>query len=185
MNRVLVAGVGNIFRGDDGFGSAVMGRLAGHAWPEGVTAKDFGIGGIHLAYELVDGWDGLVLVDAVDRSAEPGTLFVIEPDLAAAEAAPVSMLDAHDLAPQAVLAMVPRLGGRLGRVRVLGCQPASLDDGLGLSAPVAAVLDDAAALVLRLVDEAVRAPIEDVTPVGAPAGTGPGGPDPEAPERRR
>ncbi|HET7659901.1 MAG TPA: hydrogenase maturation protease [Oryzihumus sp.] len=185
MNRVLVAGVGNIFRGDDGFGSAVMGRLAGHVWPEGVTAKDFGIGGIHLAYELVDGWDGLVLVDAVDRSAEPGTLFVIEPDLAAAEAAPVSMLDAHDLAPQAVLAMVPRLGGRLGRVRVLGCQPASLDDGLGLSAPVTAVLDAAAALVLRLVDEAVRAPVEGAAPVGAPVGAGPGGPDREAPERRR
>lgn len=151
MNRVLVAGVGNIFRGDDGFGSAVLERLAAESWPEGVVAKDFGIGAIHLAYELVDGWDVLVLVDAVDRGAEPGTLFVIEPDLAAARDLPASMLDAHDLAPQAVLALVPRLGGELGRVRVVGCQPGSLEDGIGLSAPVSASLDTAAGVVRRLV----------------------------------
>lgn len=151
MNRVLVAGVGNIFRSDDGFGSAVLERLLPEPWPEGVLVKDFGIGAIHLAYELVDGWEVLVLVDAVDRGAEPGTLFVIEPDLDAARDAPATMLDAHDLAPQAVLAMVPKLGGELGRVRVVGCQPASLADGIGLSAPVAASLDSAAGMVRRLV----------------------------------
>ena len=155
--RVLVAGVGNIFRGDDGFGPAVVRQLEQTPLPEDVTLRDFGIRGIHLAYELVDGYDLLVLVDAVDRQAAPGSLFVIEPDLsdageAAGEAAG-SMLDAHDLAPQAVLSLVPVLGGRLGRVLVVGCQPESVADGMGLSAPVAAGLDEAAALVRRLVGE--------------------------------
>ena len=151
--RVLVAGVGNIFRGDDGFGPAVVRQLEQTPLPEDVTLRDFGIRGIHLAYELVDGYDLLVLVDAVDRQAVPGSLFVIEPDLSGAGEAAGSMLDAHDLAPQAVLSLVPVLGGRLGRVLVVGCQPESVADGMGLSAPVAAGLDEAAALVRRLVGE--------------------------------
>jgi hydrogenase maturation protease len=151
--RILVAGVGNIFRGDDGFGPAVVRRLEQAPLPEDVTLRDFGIRGIHLAYELVDGYDLLVLVDAVDRQAVPGSLFVIEPDLSGAGEAAGSMLDAHDLAPQAVLSLVPVLGGRLGRVLVVGCQPESVADGMGLSAPVAAGLDEAAALVRRLVGE--------------------------------
>jgi len=151
--RVLVAGVGNIFRGDDGFGPAVVRQLEQTPLAEDVTLRDFGIRGIHLAYELVDGYDLLVLVDAVDRQAVPGSLFVIEPDLSGAGEAAGSMLDAHDLAPQAVLSLVPVLGGRLGRVLVVGCQPESVADGMGLSAPVAAGLDEAAALVRRLVGE--------------------------------
>jgi len=151
--RILAAGVGNIFRGDDGFGPAVVRRLEQAPLPEDVTLRDFGIRGIHLAYELVDGYDLLVLVDAVDRQAVPGSLFVIEPDLSGAGEAAGSMLDAHDLAPQAVLSLVPVLGGRLGRVLVVGCQPESVADGMGLSAPVAAGLDEAAALVRRLVGE--------------------------------
>jgi len=151
--RILVAGVGNIFRGDDGFGPAVVRRLEQAPLPEDVTLRDFGIRGIHLAYELVDGYDLLVLVDAVDRQAVPGSLFVIEPDLSGAGEAAGSMLDAHDLAPQAVLSLVPVLGGRLGRVLVVGCQPESVADGMGLSAPVAACLGQAAELVRRLVGE--------------------------------
>ena len=155
--KTLVAGIGNIFNGDDGFGSEVAQRLAARPMPEGVRVEDYGIRGVHLAYELLEGYDLVVLVDAVDRRAAPGSLFVIEPDLsdareAAGEAAG-SMLDAHDLAPQAALSLVPVLGGRLGRVLVVGCQPESVADGMGLSAPVAAGLGQAAELVRRLVGE--------------------------------
>jgi hydrogenase maturation protease len=162
-SSMLVAGVGNIFRGDDGFGSAVVAWLAEHAdprWPAWLVLKDFGIRGVHLAYELLDGYDDLVLIDTMHRDGPPGTLYVVEPDLTAIAQAGSAMLDAHDMAPESVLAMVPALGGVLGRVTVVGCEPASLSDGIGLSDVIAARVPEAGQVVVGLVAKAVGGPDE-------------------------
>ena len=155
--RVLVAGVGNIFLADDGFGVEVARRLAGRSWPEHVKVADFGIRGVHLAYELIDGYDTLILVDAVGRGDAPGTVSVIEPDLSAGAAGcdpgdgTLAAMDAHGMNPQAVLAMVGDLGGHLDRVVIVGCEPAGLDEGIGLSGPVAAAVEVAVRIVEELV----------------------------------
>ena len=157
--RVLVAGVGNVFLGDDGFGVEVANRLAGAEFPPGVKVADFGIRGVHLAYELLDGYDALVLIDAVPRGEEPGTLYVIEPDLDAVEPSGVGggpVMDAHGMAPEAVLALLLTLGGRLDRVWVLGCEPADVSERMGLSAPVAGAVEEAARLAQRLAENAVQ-----------------------------
>lgn len=156
---MLVAGVGNIFRGDDGFGTAVVSWLERHegtAWPEWVVLRDFGIRGVHLAYELLDGYDDVVLVDTMHRDGEPGTLYVVEPSLENMTPAAGSPVDAHDLAPESVLAMVPGLGGTLGRVTVVGCEPVTLVDGIGLDPLVEAMVPRAAQLVDEVVGRVVR-----------------------------
>lgn len=138
--RVLVAGVGNIFKSDDGFATAVVTWLEVNAlgsWPDWVVLRDYGIGGIHLAYDLLDDYDELVLVDAMHRDGIPGTVYVVAPDLVAPAPEDTPAVDAHDLAPEAVLALVPGLGGTLHRVTVVGCEPETVDDGMGLSAVVA------------------------------------------------
>lgn len=147
--KVLVAGIGNIFLGDDGFGVEVATRLAAQPMPDGVRVVDFGIRGVHLAYELLDGYDVLVLVDAVPIGEPPGTLAVIEPDGLAMpgagdDAAPA--LDAHSMNPSVVLGMLTRLGGSVDRILIVGCQPATLEEGIGLSRPVAAAVDRAVEL---------------------------------------
>ena len=147
--KVLVAGVGNIFLGDDGFGVEVAQRLLGHVLPAGTKLVDVGIRGLHLAYELLDGYDLLVLVDALPLDEEPGTVVVFEPDR---DQLPAGGLDAHGMDPQAVLATLAGLGGEVGRVLVVGCQPAELGERIGLSAPVDAAVDEAVRTVLRLVD---------------------------------
>lgn len=161
--RVLVAGVGNVFLSDDGFGVAVAERLAGMDLPEGVEAADFGIRGVHLAYQLLDGYDALVLVDALDLGGEPGTVAVFEPDLTAFEAP--AAVDGHSLDPAAVLATLRRLGGSVNRVVVVGCQPATVEEGMGLSPAVAAAVEPAAAEAVRLAAAAAVVPV--------PAGPGP------------
>lgn len=156
--RVLVAGLGNVFESDDGFGSAVAATLADRELPAGVEVRDFGIRGVHLAYQLLDGYDLLVIVDAVHRDGEPGTLYVIEHGADPGrplDAAP--MLDAHDMAPDEVLALVPVLGGTLGRVVVVGCEPADVAPGMGLSAAVRRSVESAARLVIEIVETAVGA----------------------------
>ncbi|MBB2910945.1 hydrogenase maturation protease [Streptosporangium becharense] len=111
--RILVAGVGNVFLGDDGFGVAVAGRLADAKLPAGVAVRDFGIRGIHLAYELTGGgYDTVILVDAVSRGGPPGTLYVIEPSPGDR---PGSFVDAHSMTPEAVLALADALGDGIGR----------------------------------------------------------------------
>jgi hydrogenase maturation protease len=145
----LVAGIGNIFLGDDGFGVEVARRLATEPLPGGARAVDFGIRGLHLAYHILDGVDTLILVDALARGKAPGTIYVMEPD---AEAAPAAM-DAHGLDPATVLATVRALGGTIGKTIVVGCEPASLDEGIGLSAPVAEAVERAADVVRRLLVE--------------------------------
>jgi hydrogenase maturation protease len=143
---VLVAGVGNVFLGDDGFGPAVAARLAADpaGLPPGARVVDYGIRGVHLGYDLLDGgWDALVLVDAVPGDGPPGSLTLVEVTDDDLPGAPP--LDAHTLDPLAVLCSVRALGGRLpARTLVLGCVPADLAEGIGLSAPVAAAVGPAA-----------------------------------------
>jgi hydrogenase maturation protease len=147
--RTLIAGIGNIFNGDDGFGVEVAQRLDDWAMPNDVRVEDFGIRGLHLALELLEGYDLLVLVDAMDLGEPPGTVVMVEPG----DDEDAGPLDAHRMDPQAVLAKVAELGGEIGRVLVVGCQPADVDEGIGLSTPVAAAVDVAAQMVEDLIAE--------------------------------
>jgi hydrogenase maturation protease len=155
---VLVAGIGNIFQTDDGFGVEVATRLLGRSWPEGVEVGEFGIRGVHLAYQLLDGYRGLILVDAVPMNEPPGTLAVIE--AAAGSGADngeePQVMDAHTMSPDVVLGTLAHLGGTLERVYVVGCQPANLDDGMGLTPDVAAAIDGAVDLCCELVLELLQ-----------------------------
>jgi hydrogenase maturation protease len=147
---VLVAGLGNMFCSDDAFGVAVVEELARRSLPADVEVRDFGIRGIHLAYQLLEPYDLVVLVDAVQRGGPPGTVYVIEAE-PGAEPGPEVSMDAHDLAPDAVLSLVPRLGGTVGPVVVVGCEPAGIDAGIGLSPAVQDAVGTAAQLVVDLV----------------------------------
>jgi hydrogenase maturation protease len=184
--EILIAGVGNVFLSDDGFGVEVARRLAGRDLPTGVEVADIGIRGMHLAYRLLDGYRVLVLVDAVRQGHPPGTLYLLEHDLdgPADEAA---RFDAHGMDPGAVLTMLDQLAHGVGverpvdRVLVVGCEPHNLDEGIGLSDPVAAVVDRAAQAVVDLVgdlqDEEDRN--DQVAAGGRVRGGGGGGRHPE------
>ena len=149
--RILVAGIGNIFLGDDGFGVEVAKRLRVGSLGDGVEAADFGIRGVHLAYELADGgYDAAILVDAVARGGTPGTLYAIESDVNGADDHDESA-DAHTLTPDAVLGWLRRIGAPPVRVLVVGCEPATLSESMGLSAPVAASVDRAVDMIRDLV----------------------------------
>ena len=171
-DRVLVAGIGNVFLGDDAFGVEVVRRLRQTALPDRVDVVDYGIRGMHLAYDLLDGrHHTLVLVDAVPLAEAAGTLAVLEVDVDDPGWAtpPATVLDApgvngHGMDPQSVLRLLHNLGGRVARVFVVGCQPAVLDEGMQLSAPVRDALDDALRTVAgvatreaALLDDADRA----------------------------
>jgi hydrogenase maturation protease len=166
--KVLVAGVGNVFLSDDGFGVEVVRRLqARGGLPAGVELVDVGIRGVHLAYQLLDGYDVLVLGDATRRGDQPGTVYVLEHDLTAqsrsVEAPDVPPLDGHGLDPDAVLALLANLATSMGverpveRVLVVGCEPATLAEAMGLSTPVAAAVDQAVQIVTDLTRELVAA----------------------------
>ena len=152
--RVLVAGVGNIFLGDDGFGVEVARRLAAEELPEDVRVADFGIRGVHLAYELLDGYDTAILVDATPRGGPPGTVYVIEPEPPAArdvgDPAAAPLMDAHAMEPDAVLGLLDVLGGSSVRVLVVGCEPAEVTERIGLSEPVERAVGDAVQMVREL-----------------------------------
>ena len=145
--RVLVAGVGNLFLGDDGFGPEVARRLAGHPLPAGVRVVDYGIRGMHLAYDLLDDYDELVILDAAPRGGRPGDVVVLE---VGEGGFGTGDFDGHGMEPTAVLSSLGSLGGQLPRTYVVGCEPADTDEGIGLSAPVAAAVDPAVDAVLRL-----------------------------------
>ena len=156
VRDILVAGIGNVFLGDDAFGVEVAQRLAARPQPRGVRVEDYGIRGYDLAYALMARPDHTILVDACPRGEAPGTLYVIEPGReelnASLEAA--GLLDAHDMNPLAVLRLARSLGGTLGSVVVIGCEPATLgpEEGrMGLSPPVQAAVDAAVSLVETLV----------------------------------
>lgn len=147
--RVLVAGVGNILFGDDGFGCEVARRLLRCSLPESVCVVDFGIRAFDLGCALAEGHDLAILVDAMSRGGPPGTLHVIEPLLS-----PAGALDAHALSPATALDLAAALGGRPAEVRVIGCEPASFGpegEGLvGLSAEVEAAVDEAVAMTMAM-----------------------------------
>jgi hydrogenase maturation protease len=160
MSRTLVAGVGNIFMSDDAFGVEVIRRLADHPVPDEVTVTDFGIRGIHLAYELLEGYDRLILIDAISRGGPPGTLYVLRPDEIASNG---KVLDAHSMDPMAVFAYLASIGGEPVPTLIVGCEPASLADEMGLSEPVERALDEAVALVLGMVSTAGSGASSDAT----------------------
>jgi hydrogenase maturation protease len=154
--KILIAGIGNIFLGDDGFGVEVAGRLANHSFPSGVRVADFGIRGFDLAYALMEGYETTILVDAYPGEGQPGTLFVIEPELQKlqSEESQQGFIEPHAMNPLNVLRMAQKMGGELKRVLVVGCVPATLgpEEGqMGLSEPVATAVDESVKLVESLV----------------------------------
>jgi hydrogenase maturation protease len=159
QRRTLVAGVGNIFLGDDGFGVETVRRLAEERLPVGTEVADIGIRGVHLAYQLLDGYDTLVLVDATARGGEPGTLYLIDAgDTDSRQPADGVPLDGHRMTPDAVLALLDTLCAGTGatppkRTFVIGCEPACVDEGVGLSPQVAAAVPEAARMVTELVQQ--------------------------------
>ncbi|MBA2303711.1 MAG: hydrogenase maturation protease [Acidobacteria bacterium] len=157
LPTVLVAGIGNVFLGDDGFGVEVVQRLAGRSFRPGVTVRDFGIRGFDLAFNLVDGADLTILVDATARGGAPGTLYTIEPELPDPVDGDTSQsLATHGMDPVKVLRMAQTLGGRLGRVILVGCEPATFgpehEGHMGLSAPVEAAVNEAVRIIEEIVE---------------------------------
>jgi hydrogenase maturation protease len=161
--RVLVAGIGNVFLGDDAFGVEVVQRLDGRKLPEGVEVVDFGIRGMDLAYALYEDYDLVVFVDATMRGGEPGTVYLIEPEIE--EGGAVS-LDTHGMDPVKVIRLSGALGASLTRTLVVGCEPQVIPGRRGgsqihpyddmlmeLSEPVRAAVEEAAKLVESLVVE--------------------------------
>jgi hydrogenase maturation protease len=150
-DSVLVAGIGNLFLSDDGFGPEVVRRLArADDLPSHVKVVDYGIRGMHLAYDLLDGYRALVLVDAVASAGAAGEITVLEvgqDDLGAGD------FDPHGMAPVAVLASVRQLGGTLPPTYVVGCRPGSVEEGIGLSAAVAAAVPKAVEAVRTLLSQ--------------------------------
>ncbi len=166
MRRVLVAGIGNIFLGDDGWGVEVANRLMRQPMPDGVRVADFGIRGMHLAYELLDGYDTLVLVDAMPMGEPPGTVALVEPDRpdpSTLREPSEPMMDAHSMNPGIVLGLLDHLEAGVDRVLVVGCEPANLDEGIGLSPTAAAAVDVGVAFCCQLITE-ITAPVAKETP---------------------
>jgi hydrogenase maturation protease len=152
--RILVAGIGNIFFGDDGFGVEVSRRLSGRPLPEGVRVIDFGIRGFDLTFALLEGYDAVVLVDVVQRGGQPGTLYVVEPAPGPRPEAGDVCVDTHGMEPGKVLALARAMGGRLDLLRLVACEPLTFGEdgmGLGLSPPVEAAVEPAIELVQSVV----------------------------------
>jgi hydrogenase maturation protease len=149
--RTLVAGIGNVFLGDDGFGVEVASRLARENLPERVRVLDTGVRARDLAYELVDGgYETAILVDAVARGGAPGTVYVIEPAAADESALTQVGFDGHSITPDATLALVRALGGSPPRILIVGCEPQGVEEGMELSRPVRAAINEALDVVRRL-----------------------------------
>ena len=156
--RILVAGIGNIFRGDDAFGVEVAQRLLRRPQPPDVRVVDFGIRGMDLVYALLDGYEAVVFVDAVPRGEAPGTLYVLEPDVAAATPdGPV--MEAHGLDPVKVLRLAASMGATVQRLFLIGCEPTPPGDdeaAMEMSAAARAAVDEAVPLVESLVARLLR-----------------------------
>ena len=160
---ILVAGIGNVFKGDDGFGVEVVARLARRGGPEGVRLVDFGIRGIDLTYALMDGYRVAVMIDTMQRGETPGTVSVIEPEPAPIENAGDAMFSPHDLDPAKVLRLTRMLGAECPRLLVIACEPLTFggeDGAMGLSEPVAAAVEPAVAAVEALVQSLLRENME-------------------------
>lgn len=157
--RVLVAGIGNVLRGDDGFGPAVVRTLVEEGLPPGVQVVELGIGGMHLVQHLLDGYDHLVVVDAVDRGGPPGKVYVLEPSVPAPEELTAAeryaaVADPHETTPGPAFILARAAGVLPPFVRLVGCQPGEVEEYSGrLSDPVAAAVPEAVAAVRRLLAE--------------------------------
>jgi hydrogenase maturation protease len=151
-HRFLIAGLGNIFLGDDGFGVEVIRRLCARSLPASVRVADFGIRTLHLAYELLDGaYEATLLVDAARMGDQPGTVYLIKPDLDLIVRGAETLSDAHSMDFRSVLRLLYSLGGKTGEIYVVGCEPLQLDEEMGLSKPVADAIEEA----LKLIHETV------------------------------
>jgi len=152
--RILIAGIGNIFLGDDAFGVEVAQRMAKRTLPDGVRVVDFGIRSFDLAYALLDDYDATILVDATLRGGAPGTLYLIEPELDDAHASQAPSMDAHTLDPVKVIQLARLLGCQPKNLLVVGCEPAQLeteDGAIGLSPVVQAATTEAIGMIEDLV----------------------------------
>jgi len=153
--QVLVAGVGNSWLTDDGFGGHVARRLEQTELPTGVRVMDFGTGGLDLAYEVMRGYHGLILIDASEQGGEPGSLYVLEPDPEEIDAGieDGEVLSPHGMDPQTVLRFVKAVHGWPGKVVVVACEPAEVDAmGIELSEPVQAAVEGAIGVVLEQIE---------------------------------
>ncbi len=158
MKRILVAGIGNIFLGDDAFGVEVAQALMRRPLPEEVSVVDFGIRGYDLAYALMDGYDATILVDAMARGEPPGTIFLIEPDpVEPGAAGEPPAIDAHSMNPLQVLRLVRALGGDAPRnLYLVACEPAVLGSETGeiaLSSVVSAAVPSAIGMIEMLIGD--------------------------------
>ena len=151
--RILVAGIGNIFMGDDAFGCEVAKKLSARELPADVRLVDYGIRGLDLTYALLDNPDLTILIDAIHRGGAPGTLYTIEPEV---ESEGDERVDTHSMDPVRVLQAARAMGGAAGRILLVGCEPGDLggEEGrMGLTPPVAAALDEAAGMVEELIQK--------------------------------
>jgi hydrogenase maturation protease len=159
--QILVAGIGNIFLGDDAFGVEVVKRLVPRPLPKHVRVIDFGIRGIDLTYALLDDYAAVIFVDAMPRGGAPGTLYVIEPELPPPDApnASEAMIELHSLDPVKVLRMARSMGGKVERVLVVGCEPVPINSDedvvVELSEPVRAAVDEAVTLIESLLNQLI------------------------------
>jgi hydrogenase maturation protease len=156
MKRILVAGIGNAWLRDDGFGGEVVKRLEARELPEGAVVLDFGTGGLDLAYEVMRGYDALLLIDVSRQGGEPGTLYVMEAteEEVAAGIEDGQVINPHAMDPQTVLRFVKTLGAWPGKVLVVACEPAEVEEmGLGLSAEVERAVDSAVELAVQTIAE--------------------------------
>jgi hydrogenase maturation protease len=163
---ILVAGIGNIFLGDDAFGVEVVRRFNGREFPDGVRVTDFGIRGFDLTYALIDGADVTILVDACPRGGAAGDLYVVEPDLSSLDAAesPRVAVDAHSMNPMNVIRAAKAMGGPLKKMLLLGCEPETFgpEEGhMGLSEPVASAVERA----IPLLESVIRRVLEGEWPL--------------------
>jgi len=156
MTAVLVAGAGNVFRGDDGFGVEVVRRLAGTPLPPGVSVQDYGIRALHLTYALLEPLDLLIVVDAVSQGEAPGTLYLLEPDALGETAEPT---DPHGMSLTTVFSSARALGGTLPRVLIVGCEPEDLGETMALSRPVERAIDPA----VRMIHEILARELPGIT----------------------
>lgn len=154
--RLLIAGVGNIFLGDDAFGVEVVSQLKQRPMPAGVRVVDFGIRGLDLTYALLEGYEAVILVDAMPRGGSPGTLYVLEPELEQTSTWDLAV-EGHNLDPVKVLRLAAAMGGTVHRLLVVGCEPSAPgkieEMAVGLSDPVRAAVDEAVGLVESLVTD--------------------------------
>jgi len=162
--RILIAGIGNIFFGDDAFGVEVAQRMSRRPQPDGVSVVDFGIRGLDLAYALLEEFAAVILVDAVPRGQPPGTLYLIEPDIPSLGTADESgeMIDAHGMQPERVLRTAASMGAKFGRVLLVGCEPTPINMDpeaemqMELSPPAAAAVEEAIRMIGALVAENLK-----------------------------